>query len=325
LSLTAAPHKVVFEQYAEGPQGFFARPSQLGIFADEQVVDPAARKLAAEADAVVVAAGFDPESESEGADRTFGLPAGQDQLIREMAAANKNTIVVVTSGGAVDTKGWLDSVPALIEAWYPGQSGGIAASDILLGNVNPSGRLPISYDRSWEENPARESYYSRSDREVVYSDGIFVGYRGYDHDGKKPLFPFGFGLSYTKFEYARPSLKATGRDDRDPRYEVSFNIKNTGDRPGAEVAQVYVSQKNAPVPRPPKELKAFARIDLQPGQARPVVVSLDARAFAYYDAAAKQWRCDPGEFDILIGASAEDIRLRGTVSLSKPVVIAAPN
>jgi Glycosyl hydrolase family 3 C-terminal domain len=144
LSLTAAPHKVVFEQYAEGPQGFFARPSQLGIFADEQVVDPAARKLAAEADAVVVAAGFDPESESEGADRTFGLPAGQDQLIREMAAANKNTIVVVTSGGAVDTKGWLDSVPALIEAWYPGQSGGIAApTSCSETSIRPAGcRFP---------------------------------------------------------------------------------------------------------------------------------------------------------------------------------------
>ena len=324
LSLTAAPHKVVFEQYAEGPQGFFARPSQLGIFADEQVVDAAAKKLAAEADAVVVAAGFDPESESEGADRTFVLPAGQDQLIREMVAANKNTIVVVTSGGAVETKGWLDTVPALIEAWYPGQSGGICRgrrSPWKRQSVRPP---PDFYDRSWEDNPAHESYYPESGgSDVVYRDGIFVGYRGYDRSGKKPLFPFGFGLSYTKFEYSQLTLKATGRDDRDPRYEVSFNVKNTGGRPGAEVAQVYVSQKRASVPRPPKELKAFARLDLQPSQTRLALLSLDARSFAYYDVAAKQWRSDPGEFEILIGASAEDIRLRGTVSLSKPVVIAS--
>jgi beta-glucosidase len=179
LSLTAAPHKVVFEQHAEGPPDFFARASQLGIFAEGDVVDPAAKKIAAEADAVVVAAGFDPESESEGADRTFSLPPGQDQLIREMAAANKNTIVVLTSGGAVDTKSWLDNVPALIEAWYPGQSGGIAAADVLLGNVSPSGRLPISYDRNWEDNPAHASYYPENGSpDVVYRDGIFVGYRG---------------------------------------------------------------------------------------------------------------------------------------------------
>jgi beta-glucosidase len=126
-------------------------------------------------------------------------------------------------------------------------------------------------------------------------------------------------LSYTKFEYSQLALKATGHDDRDPRYEVSFNVKNTGGRPGAEVAQVYVSEKHARVPRPPKELKAFARLDLKPGEARPAVLSLDARSFAYYDPAAKEWRCDPGEFDILIGASAEDIRLRGTISLAKPI------
>jgi beta-glucosidase len=322
LSLIAAPHKVVFEQYADGPPDFFARAPQLGIFAEDDVVDPAAKKLAAEADVVILAAGFDPESESEGADRTFSLPPGQDQLIREMAAANKNTIVVVTSGGAVDTKGWLDSVPALIEAWYPGQSGGIAASDILLGNVSPSGRLPISYDRNWSDNPAHASYYPENGGpDVVYRDGVFVGYRGYDRDGKKPLFPFGFGLSYTKFEYSQLTLQATGHDDRDPHYKVSFNVTNTGSRAGAEVVQLYVSEKHARVPRPPKELKAFARLDLRPGEVRTAVLSLDARSFAYYNVAAKEWRCDPDEFEILVAASAEDVRLRGTISISRPIAI----
>jgi beta-glucosidase len=130
-------------------------------------------------------------------------------------------------------------------------------------------------------------------------------------------------LSYTKFEYSQLTLKATGRDDRDPHYEVSFNVKNTGGRAGAEVVQLYVSEKHARVPRPPKELKAFARLDLQPGETRSAVLSLDARSFAYYDAAAKEWRCDPDEFETLIGASAEDIRLRGTISLSKPIVVAS--
>jgi len=319
LSFTAAPHKVVFEQYADGSAGFFARPSQLGIFAEDEVVDPAAKKLAAQADAVIVAAGFDPDSESEGADRTFSLPAGQDELIREIAAENKNSVVLLTSGGAVYTRPWLNNVAALMEGWYAGQSGGIAAADILLGNINPSGRLPISYDQSWESNPAHASYYPENgSSDVVYRDGIFVGYRGYDRDGKKPQFPFGFGLSYTKFEFGQLSVKAT-----QDGYEVSFNVKNTGARAGAEVAEVYVSEKHPRLPRPPKELKAFARVELKPGETRPAVVSLDARSFAYYDVASKSWRGDPGEFEVLVGASADDLPLRGTISLSKPIVIAS--
>ncbi len=159
LDLTAEPHKVVLERTEPGRPDFFGGTIRVGLAPQGALVDPAAKALASQADVVVVAAGFDQDSESEGGDRTFSLPFGQDELIREMAAANKRTVVVVTSGGAVDTKGWLSHVPALVQAWFPGQAGGTALADILLGVVNPSGRLPISYDKSWDENPSKDSYY----------------------------------------------------------------------------------------------------------------------------------------------------------------------
>ena len=180
----------------------------MGIVRAGQFVSEDAKKLAASADVVVVAAGFDSESEAESADRTFRLPLGQDELIQEMTAANKNTIVVMTSGGSVDMNPWLDRVPALVQAWYPGQEGGTALAEILFGDVNPSGRLPVTFERRWEDNPVHDSYYPEAGtKRVVYKEGVFVGYRGYEHNGTKPLFPFGFGLSYTTFKYSNLSIK----------------------------------------------------------------------------------------------------------------------
>src|SRR5947209_16962642 len=214
--------------------------------------------MAARADAVVVAAGFGPETESEGADRTFSLPVGQDELIQEMAAANKNTIVVVTSGGSVDMSGWVERVPALIEAWYPGQEGGTALAEVLFGDVNPSGRLPVTFERRWEDNPVHDSYYpAAGTNRVEYKEGVFVGYRGYEHNNTKPLFPFGYGLSYTSFKLSNLSVKPAASDTSGPHYEVSFDVQNTGSREGAAVAQVYVGDKHAKVPRPASELKGF--------------------------------------------------------------------
>ena len=189
--------------------GWLGAKLKMGVARRGSAVDAQAKQMAARADAVVVAAGFGPETESEGADRTFGLPPGQDELISEMAAANKNTIVVVTSGGGVDMSGWVERVPALIEAWYPGQEGGTALAEILAGDVNPSGRLPVTFERRWEDNPVHASYYPADvTKRVEYREGVFVGYRGYEHNNTKPLFPFGYGLSYTTFQYGNLTVNA---------------------------------------------------------------------------------------------------------------------
>jgi beta-glucosidase len=321
LSLTAGAHKIVLEQRTGKRAGRLGTRMQLGIMRQGSFVSEEAKKLAASADVVVIAAGFDPTTESEGADRTFRLPPGQEELIREMAAVNKNSIVVINSGGAVDMNSWLDSVPALIAAWYPGQEGGTALAELLFGDLNPSGRLPVSFERRWEENPSHASYYTEAGtNRIVYSEGIFTGYRGYERTGKRPLFPFGFGLSYTTFKYGNLTIKPVmvkpaASKSAEARYEVSFEVKNTGSRAGADVAQVYVADTHARVERPAKELKGFVKVQLRAGETRRVSVVLDARAFSYYDTATKSWRAEPGEYDILIGRSAEQVELRDKLRL----------
>lgn len=319
LRLEPGAHKIVLEQTGRA----FRRAVRLrmGIVRAGQFVSANAKKLAASADVVVVAAGFDAETEAESADRTFRLPLGQDELINEMAAANKNTIVVMTSGGSVDMNAWLDRVPALVQAWYPGQEGGTALAEILFGDVNPSGRLPVTFERRWEDNPVHESYYPEAGtKRVNYKEGVFVGYRGYEHNGTKPLFPFGFGLSYTTFKYSNLSIKPVSNSESGPHYEVSFNVQNTGTREGADVAQVYVGDTQTKVPRPAKELKGFLKVSLRPGETRKVSVMLDSRALSYYDVNAKQWRAEPGDFNVLVGRSSQQIELRGRLTLASPVV-----
>jgi beta-glucosidase len=319
FSFEKKTHKIVLvhRQQSSAP---WAR-LRLGVIAHGTVVSADAKELASKADVVVVAVGFDPETESEGADRTFSLPPGQDELIQDMAAANKNTIVVITSGGGVGMDAWLDRVPAVIEAWYPGQEGGTALAEILFGEVNPSGRLPVTFERRWEDNPVHDSYYPKEgSKRVEYKEGVFVGYRGYEQNGKRPLFPFGYGLSYTTFEYSNLSIrpiigKETEHDMSEPRYEVSFDVKNTGSREGADVAQVYVGDTHGSVPRPPKELKGLAKIQLRPGETKNVSVVLDKRSFSYYDVAQKQWSAEPGEPGVLVGRSSEQIVLQGKLSL----------
>ena len=318
LPLAATPHKVVLEQH--GRSAWLGTRMQFGITRHGSVVSDEAKKLAAKADAVIVAAGFDPETESEGADRTFQLPPAQDELIEAMAAANKNTIVVITSGGNVDMNSWVDRVPALIEAWYPGQEGGTALAEVIFGDVNPSGRLPVTFERLWQDNPASDSYYpADGTNKVVYKERIFVGYRGYEKNGTKPRFPFGYGLSYTTFTYGKLSITQGVTKGGSPEYwwaEVSFDVTNTGQRAGAEVAQVYVSDTHSKVARPPKELRGFAKIELKAGETKRVKVMLNQRALSYYDVSTKQWRAEPGDFEVLVGPSSAQIELRGKLTLS---------
>lgn len=321
LTLDATPHKVVLEH--KGRSAWLGAKLRFGIVRRGALVADEVKRMAARVDAVVVAAGFDHETESEGADRTFSLPTGQDELIQEMAAANRNTVVVITSGGGTDMSGWVERVPAVVQAWFPGQEGGTALAEILLGDVNPSGRLPVTFERRWEDNPVSASYYPAADgtKRVEYREGVFVGYRGYEKNSTRPLFAFGHGLSYTTFKYdnlkVTPVVVQQTESISTPVFDISFDVKNTGSREGSDVAQVYVSDTHAALPRPPKELKGFAKVALRPGESRRVTVRLDARAFSYYDAAAKRWRHDPGDFQILVGRSSEQIELRGTAKVGQ--------
>ena len=288
---------------------------------ENSVVNERARELAAKADVVIVAAGYsttrDYSSESEGGDRTFDLPYGQDELIQAMAAANPKTIVTVTSGGNVDSTTWIDKVPALVEGWYGGQAGGQAIAEALFGDINPAGHLPATFERRAEDNPTFNNYYPEGDsNRIVYKEGIFVGYRGYEKNGVKPLFPFGYGLSYTTFTFA--NLKVTpGSGSATATATAEFDVTNSGQRAGAEVAQVYVGDRHTKVPRPMRELKGFERVELQPGQTKHVTVPLDARAFAYWDEHGHHWTIDPGRFTVEAGDSVESLPLSGTVEISR--------
>ncbi len=319
LPLTAGPHKVVAEDYQTG---LFGGRLRLAIVDESKLVSAAAKRLAGKVDAVIITAGFNENNEGEGADRSFTLPFGQDEMIRELAALNKKTIVTVTAGGGVATAGWLGSVPAYVHNWYGGEQGGTALAEALFGEVNPSGHLPISIETRVEDNPTFHNYYpTPGTPHVEYKEGIFVGYRGYEHNHVEPQFPFGFGLSYTSFKIEKIKVEA----DKTPKavmmhglpalYTVSFDVTNTGSRAGDDVAQVYVGQRNAPVARPEKELKGFARVALKAGETRRVSVALDARAFTYYDVAGKHWHADAGKYTVSVGDSSANIAQKAELTI----------
>jgi len=311
MTLTASPHQIELDYCAH--HGWGKTVLNLGIVRPETLVSPSAKSLASRADAVVLAVGFDASIEGESSDREFRLPPAQDELVSEVAALNKRTIVVLTSGGSVDLSGWLDRVPALLEAWYSGQEGGTALAQLLFGEFNPSGRLPISFERRWEDNAVHDTYYPKNgEKRVAYSEGIFTGYRHFDKSGIKPLFPFGYGLSYTTFAYENLTVSPAQASGDQP-VTVAFDVTNTGKRAGAEVAEVYVGDRHARVPRPMKELKGFAKINLNPGETRHVQISLNRRAFSYYDVNSHQWTAAPGDFDLYVGRSSADIELTGKV------------
>jgi beta-glucosidase len=312
VELSAGPHQIRIEL-----RRTFGDPNlRFGIIDPAAVVKAEVNSLASRADAVVVAVGFDATSESEGSDRTFILPPAQDALIAAALAANKKTVVVITSGGAVDMTAWIDHTPALLESWYPGQDAGNALADILFGEVSPSGKLPVTFDRTLEDSAVAHSYYADppESKKVKYSEGVFVGYRHYDKAKSKAAFPFGYGLSYTTFKYSNLSVAPQAADLSGP-VTVGFDVTNSGPRDGAEVAEVYVGDTHARVPRPVKELKGFSKVMLKSGETRHIQVSLDRRAFSYYDVDKKDWAAAPGEFTILVGGSSENTPLRGTFVL----------
>jgi beta-glucosidase len=286
----------------------------LGVRRADAFVDPAATQMAAHADVVVVAAGFEPMTESEGYDRTFELPAGQDELIAAVRAVNKHVVVAITSGGGVDMTRFVAEVPAVIQTWYAGQEGGTALAEVLFGDVAPSGKLPVTFERRFADSAVAASYYPDADKRIVYKEGVFLGYRHFDRTGEKPLFPFGHGLSYTRFNYGALSVSPDTMTGDGP-VTVAFDVTNVGHRRGAEVAQLYVGDHHAPVPRPPKELKGFAKVELAPGETKRVQIALDRRALSYFEVATKRWQAPPGRFEVLVGSSSRQIELRGQLDL----------
>jgi beta-glucosidase len=272
-------------------------------------------ELARKADAAIVVVGNSFKLESENFDRPFmDLPAGQDDLIEAVAAANKNTIVVIVAGSPVTMTKWIGRIPAVVAAWYGGQEAGHAIGDILFGAQNPSGKLPVTFPKRWPDSPAYGNYPGEN-LHVAYAEGIYVGYRGFDKRDVEPLFPFGHGLSYTTFDYSglkiSPAKVAAGK-----QVEVTIEVRNSGSRAGAEVVQLYVHDVKSSVDRPLKELKGFQRVMLNPGEARNLSFTLDKSAMSFFSTAKDDWVAEPGAFEVWIGASSRDIRLKGTFELA---------
>ncbi len=276
-----------------------------------------AARLAASSDAAVVFAGFSAEWESEGFDRRdLELAGDQNALIEKVAAANPNTIVVLNTGAPVSMP-WLDRVAAVVQAWYPGQECGNAIADVLFGDVTPSGKLPQTFPARLEDNPAYLNYPGENGQ-VYYGEGLFVGYRYYEKKKIAPLFPFGFGLSYTTFGYGRLRLSAQEIGAQGP-LTVSVEVTNTGARAGKEVVQLYIRDTASRLHRPEKELKGFAKLELQPGETKTASFQVGREALAYYDDLERAWVAEAGEFEALVGASSQDIRARGSFKLMETV------
>ncbi len=274
-------------------------------------------ETAKNADVAVIFAGLPDKFESEGFDRKhMSMPDCQNELIEKVAAVQPNTIVVLHNGSPVEMP-WIDKVKGVVEAYLGGQAVGGAVCDILFGKVNPSAKLPETFPLRLEDNPSYLSYIGEGDV-VEYREGIFVGYRYYDKKKMDVLFPFGYGLSYTTFEYSDLTVDKEQLKDTDT-LKVSVNVTNTGSMAGKEVVQLYVADKESTVIRPVKELRDFAKVELAPGETKTVTFVLDKKAFAYYSVRIHDWHVESGEFDIMIGKSSRDIVLTKTVTVESTV------
>ena len=280
-----------------------------------------ATKAAASADVVVYTGGWihgysdawnDNVFDSEGIDKpSIKLPFGQDELIQAVIKANPNTVVVLNGGAATDMQAWSNQAKGIIQAWYAGLEGGTALAEILFGDVNPSGKLTMTFPKKLEDSPAHAlGEYPGKDKVVHYNEGILVGYRYFDTKKVEPLFPFGHGLSYTTF--AIENLKATAQGKT---VTATLTVKNTGKIAGAEVVQLYVKDDETKVERPEKELKAFEKIFLQPGESKDITITLPESAFQYFDETKKDWTMDAGSFTIMAGNSSRNIAQSVKVTL----------
>jgi beta-glucosidase len=286
------------------------------------VIPVGTEALLKSADAVVVCVGFqdpttgtsnpaNPASEGEGNDRRYELAPGQRELILEAERANPNTIVILNGGGSVRTIDWISEAPVLLHAFYPGQEGGTALAEILFGKVNPSGKLPFSWEKRWEDCAAYGNYPSAENPKAnAYKEGIFLGYRWFDSKGIAPLFPFGYGLSYTKFAYR--DLTVTPAPDR---AQLRFTIENIGSRAGAEIAQVYVESPKGDAPRPAQELAGFTKVYLQPGESRTVTMEVPTENLRYWNPETKTWTLTQGQYIFRLGAHSRQLSQEARVQL----------
>jgi beta-glucosidase len=267
--------------------------------------------------------------DSEGWDRPFELPEDQESKVKECVQNNPHTIVIINSGSGIKMTGWHEKAIAILYSWYLGQIGNKALVEIIAGKTNPSGKLPITIEKEFQDSPGygyippNESLYHGWHEEeekdfpvygIRYTEGIFVGYRWYDMKQIEPLYPFGFGLSYTEFEY-QDLMIGTEKFQDQGTVQVSFTLKNVGKRKGLETVQLYIQDKECSIPRPIKELKGFAKVDLEPGQSRTVVLELSKMDFSFWNPATKNWYFEPGAFNIQIGSSSKDIRMQKKIEL----------
>ncbi len=277
-----------------------------------------AEAAARAADVVIYVGGLnhDRGGDTEGADRhNLKLPCGQAELLQRLLKANPRTVVVLVGGSPMEMEPWLAEARAVLLSWYSGMEGGNAIARALFGDVNPSGKLPCTFPKKLEDSPAHAlNAFPGRDGVVKYEEGLLVGYRWFDTRNIDPLFPFGFGLSYTSFEYAGLSL-IPGSGSDGPLVTVEFDLVNTGAREGAETAQLYVQDVASGLPRPVKELKAFRKVALKPGAKQKISIPLERDAFAYYDPSRPGWVAEAGDFQVLVGSSSRDIRLTGTFTL----------
>ncbi|MFW9799721.1 MAG: glycoside hydrolase family 3 C-terminal domain-containing protein [Candidatus Thorarchaeota archaeon] len=276
---------------------------------------------AALADAVIVFVGLDHGrgKDSETKDRnSLALPESQVNLIIETAEVNPNTVVVLIAGSPIVMDTWLENVPAVLMAWYSGMEGGRAIANVLFGEVNPSGRLPLTFPKRLSDSPAHSTGTPRTfpgiDKKVYYDEGIFVGYRWFDERGIEPLFPFGFGMSYTSFDYSDFRLDRASINEQKNSVTLEVTVTNIGGRAGSDVVQVYSHDLESSVARPPKELVGFQKVHLDPGEEKSVTVEIRAGDLAFYDVPLHDWVIESGDFELLVGCSSQDIL--GRVHLS---------
>jgi beta-glucosidase len=271
---------------------------------------------ASHAEVAVVVVGRYSKLEAESFDvKPMDLPAGQDELIQAVEKANPRTIVVLNSGAPVTMTKWIRQTSTLVEMWYGGQEGGRALASVLFGDVNPSGKLPVSFPKQFEDSPAYANYPGEN-LKVNYAEGIYVGYRYFDTKNVEPQFPFGFGLSYTSFELLDLKIKPARTYGNMP-VTVSLQIHNTGTRTGAEVVQLYVHDGHAKIDRPVRELKKFERVELKAGKTKTVEFKLNRADLSYWSPEKRDWVADPGTFEVQVGTSSRDIRLRAPLELTR--------
>ena len=304
--------KLIKEEYGNEVEITYAQGYKLSDDNDITLLEEA-KKTAAAADITLVFAGLPLQYESEGIDRKhINLPSSHNKLISAVASVQQNTVVVLTNGSAVAMP-WIKEVKGIVESWLVGQAGAGAIADILFGKVNPSGKLAESFPVKLEDTPAFLNFPGE-EGDALYGERIYIGYRYYDIKNIEPLFPFGFGLSYTTFEYSNIKVSAKNFNDKEG-LSVNVTVKNTGKVKGKEIVQLYVSDKECTLQRPKNELKKFTKIELLPGESKEVTFKLDARDFSYYDSKKETWIAESGDFTILAGTSSRDIKLTETVTL----------